>query len=302
MDSRSAHAARVEPVAEGALRRDAPGPGAPLVGSSAVIHRVREWLWGLAPLCAPVLLAGEPGTGRWRAAHFLHEQGLHPGAPFVQVDAREGRALEAIPLRGTLFLMGLESLSDEAQARWLPLIEGTRSEARILASASPTLFDAITSGSFDATLARLLTRFEVRLPSLRERMEDLPELVSHLAREVGAELGRTEASFTDGALRRLGRERWPGNLHELRRVVERLIAFTPAPRIGLREVEAVLEELRPSVADLRERQQLAERRELLELLDATGGNVAETAARMGRSRASIYRLVEKHGIALRRGS
>jgi DNA-binding NtrC family response regulator len=218
------------------------------------------------------------------------------------VDAREGRALEAIPLRGTLFLMGLESLSDEAQARWLPLIEGTRSEARILASASPTLFDAITSGSFDATLARLLTRFEVRLPSLRERMEDLPELVSHLAREVGAELGRTEASFTDGALRRLGRERWPGNLHELRRVVERLIAFTPAPRIGLREVEAVLEELRPSVADLRERQQLAERRELLELLDATGGNVAETAARMGRSRASIYRLVEKHGIALRRGS
>lgn len=275
-------------------------PAGPLAGSSPIIHRVREWLWGLALLRAPVLLVGEPGTGRCTAARFLHEEGPHPGAPFLPVDARDARGPEAIPLRGTLFLMGMENLSPEAQSRWLRQIERAPGDTRILASASPTLFDEIASGAFDAALARLLTRFEVRLPALRERLEDLPDLVAGLVVEIGAELGRPSSSFTDGALRRLGRERWPGNLHDLRRVVERLIAFTPTTRIGLREVEAVLEELRPSVAELRERQQVAERSRLLQLLEATGGNVAETAARMGRSRASIYRLVEKHGIALRR--
>ena len=115
------------------------------------------------------------------------------------------------------------------------------------------------------------------------------------------ELGRPDRALSEGAERRLARERWPGNVRELRRVVERLVAFSDAPTIGLAEVEAVLEDIRPSVAELRARHQVAERDALIRHLEETGGNVTETAERMQRSRAAIYRLVEKHGIALRRG-
>ncbi|MBW2240947.1 MAG: sigma 54-interacting transcriptional regulator [Deltaproteobacteria bacterium] len=271
----------------------------PLAGESPAIVRVREWLRGLAALRAPVLLLGEPGTGRRVAARLLHALGPEPEAAFVVVAARSGGP-EAIPLRGTVHLHGIERLPPEGQKRWHRFIEAPPERTRLIGSAGPLFSDRVARGDFDAGLARALQRFEVRLPALRDRPADLPGLAVGLLASIGHELGRQDRQLTGGALRRLAHERWPGNLNELRRVVERLVACSENPRIGLPEVEAVLEELRPSVAELRARHQLEEREALIRNLEETGGNVTNTAERMQRSRAAIYRLVEKHGIALRR--
>ena len=91
----------------------------------------------------------------------------------------------------------------------------------------------------------------------------------------------------------MARERWPGNVEELRRVIDRLVAFTVAEKITMRDVEAVLEDVRPTLSSLRESHGSAERELLMNHLADTGGNVTVTAELMGKSRASIYRLVEK---------
>lgn len=271
-----------------------------LAGESPAAVRVREWLSGLASLRAPVLLLGEPGSGRRAAARWLHASGQMPGAPFHFIHAG-ATAPDAIPLRGTIHLHELEALPPEGQMRWRRFLEAPPEGARLIASADPLFLDRVSCGDFDAVLVQALQRFEVRLPALRERPEDVPGLAAGLLASIGRELGRPGRLLTGGALRRLARERWPGNLDELRRVVERLVAFSGEPRIGVSEVEAVLEDLRPSISELRIRHQLAERETLIRHLEETGGNVTETAEQMQRSRAAIYRLVEKYGIALRRG-
>lgn len=274
-------------------------PFDPLVGESPAIDRVREWLRGLATLRAPVLLLGEPGTGRRAAARRLHATGPESDAAFVIVSVGKDEP-EAIPLRGTVHLHGIERLTPEGQKRWGRFVESSSDGARLIGSAGPLFPDRIARGEFEPGLGQVLRRFEVRLPALRNRRADLPVLAAGILASIGQELGRPDRLLTPGALRRLAHERWPGNLHELRRVIERLVAYSERPRIGLSEVEAVLEELRPSVAELRARHQLEEREALIRTLEETGGNVTNTAERMQRSRTAIYRLVEKHGIALRR--
>ncbi|MCP5067158.1 MAG: hypothetical protein GY946_11385 [bacterium] len=262
---------------------------------------MREWLRGLAALRAPVLLLGESGTGRHAAARRLHAIGPTPDAEFVAVDAASS-GQEAIPLCGTVHIHGLERMTSEAQRRWRCLALSPPARTRLIGSAGPLFPDRIAREDLDTDFVQALRRFEVRLPALRERPGDIPGLAAGLLESVGSELGRPDRQLTGGALRRLARERWPGNLAELRRVVERLVAFSDRPRIGLAEVEAVLEDIRPSVAELRSRHQLEERETLIRNLEQTGGNVTDTAERMQRSRAAIYRLVEKHGIVLRRKS
>lgn len=279
--------------------RDPVGWPVSLLGASTSIARVRRWLGGLAPLRTPVLLTGEAGSGRLEAAGWLHRAGTMPESAFQVIDARTSRGPTTLPIRGTLLLQGLEHLAEEGQRAWMARLVAGTGELRFVATAGPGFEEEVGSGRFDARMAAEFSRFELALPALRDRREDLPTLVDAHARIASLEFGRPEPAFTPGALRRLGQEAWPGNLAELCRVVERLAAFCASGDITAADVDAVVEETRPRVDDLRRRQQHAERESLLRHLHETGGNVAQTAQRMGRSRPSIYRLVEKYGIALR---
>ena len=270
-----------------------------LLGASPAIGRVRRWLGGLAPLRTPVLLTGEAGSGRLAAAGWLHDAGTLPEAVCEILDAAEVQGPTTLPIRGTVVLQELEHLSPEGQRAWLPRLAARGSELRFLATAGPDFAERVRSGSFDARVAAVFSRFELGLPALRDRAADLPTLVDAQARAAAGEFGRAQPAFTAGALRRLARESWPGNLAELRLAVERLCAFCASDDVTAADVDAVLEEARPSVEDLRRRQRHALRESLLRHLEETGGNVAQTAQRMGRSRPSIYRLVEKYGITLR---
>lgn len=270
-----------------------------LLGASPQIGRVRRWLEGLASLRAPVLLVGEAGSGRLVAARWLHDAGTLPEAAFEVLDAARVQGPTTLPIRGTVVLRGLEDLDADAQHAWLPRLGARGSGVRFLATAGPDFAERVRSGRFDPRLAAVFSRFELGLPALRDRRDDLPTLVDAQACAVAGEFGRPKPRFTAGALRRLACESWLGNLADLRRVVERLCAFCSSGDVTAADVDALLEETRPSVEDLRRRQRHAERESLLRHLEETGGNVAQTAQRMGRSRPAIYRLVDKYGISLR---
>ena len=277
-----------------------PRRAAGLVGSSAAIRRLESQLRGLAALPFPVLFTGEPGSGRRRAAQALHAIGPWADAPLLEVDARDALPQGGLAARGAVILANVEGLPSDAQSLWSRIARGRALGPRLLATASPAFPLRAREGGFDPELAAALLRFEVQVAPLRQRRGDIAELARHFAAEIARELARPEQRLSEGALAALRDASWLGNVAELRGVVERTLAFSMGDEVSGEEVEAVLGEVRLSVAVLRERRRIEERDALLRALESHGGNIARAAQQLGRSRAALYRLAEKHGIALSR--
>ena len=269
-----------------------------LIGSSAALRRLRSQLLGLAGLPFPVLFAGEPGSGRRRAAQALHAIGLWADAPLLELDARAPLPQGGLPARGTVIVANVDSLSPESQSLWSRIARGRTLGPRLLATASAAFPMRAFDDGFDPELAAALLRFAVQVPPLRHRRADVPELAHHFAAQVARELARPEQRLAESALAALRDANWSGNVAELRRVVERALAFSTGDEITGEEIAAVLGEVRVSVAVLRERHRIEERDALLRALSDHGGNIARAAQQLGRSRAALYRLAEKHGVAL----
>lgn len=270
-----------------------------LIGSSPALRRLRSQLRGLAGLPFPVLFTGEPGSGRRQAARALHAAGPLASAPLLELDARDPLPREGLPARGSLILVGVERLPEEAQSYWSRIARGRALGPRLLATASAS-FPSLAPGDFDPELLAVLLRFGVQVPPLRRRRGDVPELARHFAADTARELGRPGQRLSELALAVLREANWHENVAELRRVIERTLAFSTGGEVSGEEIAAVLSEVRPSVDALRERHRVEEREMLLRALADHGGNIARAAHSLGRSRAALYRLAEKHGIALQR--
>ncbi len=275
-----------------------------ILGESPAIQRVRERIAGLATLSEPVAICGESGTGRDTIARALHDFGVTRGGEFLRVESNGRAATERLPESATIYLDNLDLLSLDAQRYWFErLSAGGRIHSlqlRVLASVSRPLAMALDERRIDPDLAHWFLRFEISLPPLRERPMDIPILASALVERLGQSLGRPGVRLAPEAARRLREEHWPGNVSELACILEKLIAFSPAKQIRLGELVEILAEVKESVARIRERQGMIERQTLIEALRSTGGNVTRAAERLGRSRAAVYRLAEKHGLPLRR--
>jgi two-component system nitrogen regulation response regulator NtrX len=269
-----------------------------LIGSSAALRRLKSQLLGLAGLPFPVLFSGEPGSGRRRAARALHALGPWADAPLLELDARGALPPGGLPARGAVIVAHVDALAAEAQSHWSRIARGRALGPRLLATASAAFPMHAFDDGFDPELATALLRFAVQVPPLRQRRGDVPELACHFAAEIARELARPEQRLAESALAALRDASWAGNVAELRRVVERALAFSTGDEIGSEEVGAVLGEVRVSVAGLRERHRSEERDALLRALSDHGGNIARAAQQLGRSRAALYRLAEKHGVAL----
>jgi len=271
-----------------------------LVGSSAALRRLTSQLRGLAALPFPVLFTGEPGSGRRRAAKALHALGPWADAPLLELDARDPAPRDGLPARGAVILADIDALGSDAQSLWSRIARGRALGPRLLATAAPAFPLRALEGGFDPELASALLRFEVQVPPLRQRRSDIAELARHFAAQIARELARPEQRLSESAVAALRDASWLGNVAELRRVVERTLAFSTGDEVSGEEVEAVLGEVRLSVAVLRERHRIEERDALLRALTDNGGNIARAAQQLGKSRAALYRLAEKHGIALQR--
>ncbi len=257
------------------------GPGDRLVGSSAVMTRLRETLGRLAQTDARVLLTGESGTGKELAAAALHGLSRRARGPFVRVNSaaiprelvesemfghekgaftgasQQRRGRFELADGGTLFLDEVGDLGPEAQAKLLRTLESGEVErvggtapitvdVRVVAATNRDLRQEIAAGRFRADLFFRLNVVPVHLPPLRERKEDIPELAAHLLARLQARSGMSTPRLLPEALDALLAYDWPGNVRELANILERLAILSAGREVGAREVTALLGEAPPA--------------------------------------------------------
>jgi two-component system, NtrC family, nitrogen regulation response regulator NtrX len=313
------------------------GRRAELIGSGSAMKHVAALISRVAPTEARVLITGESGTGKELVAAAIHASSRRAARSFVTVNCaaiprdlvesemfghERGSFTGATERRlgrfelahgGTLFLDEVGDLSQEAQAKLLRTLETgelqrigaetmMRIDARVVAATNRDLGDAVSTGAFREDLFFRLNVFPIHLPPLRERLEDLPALVAHLAERVRP---RHAAQFTPAALDALGSYSWPGNVRELANLVERL-SILSGPVIDAPAVRQVLRgsATGPPVTSLMSLQG----RPLSEALDdyergliaaalaQAERNMAEAARILQTDRANLYRRMRRLGL------
>jgi DNA-binding NtrC family response regulator len=267
-------------------------------GNTPSIGELRGRVRSLAGIEVPVLITGESGSGRRRAANAIHALAAGLG-PIVTLAANE---TELPRKRSALLLTDVERWSDETQNFWTATLRpGAGAKiSRVLAVAAPTLAARVDRLEFRRDLWHRLSRFRLEMPPLRARSQDIPELARGMLAEVTQALGRPTLVFTPGAIDSLRRKPWPGNLPELREVLVQAAAFATEKLVGREEIErafdAVLASREDSLSNRRAEKQSADRQRLIELLDACGGNIAEMGRRLDLTRGAVSYRLRKHGL------
>ena len=305
----------------------------PIVGrSKAVQHLLRE-IERAGPAPARVLIEGEHGTGKELVARALHAASPRREMPFVAVNcaaipddlieselfghergaftgatqARRGRFEEAHG--GTLFLDEVGDLTPRAQTKLLRVLQegelsrlgGNRTirvDVRVIAATNRDLAKAVQAERFREDLYFRIAVIPISVPALRERADDIPLLVEHFVAQVARETGRRPKKFAPGALEALARHSFPGNVRELRNLVERLVIMSPGAGVSPEDALAVLPRAQrapESPARISEAVQDFERRQIEEALAAEGGNMTRAAARLGLERSHLYKKLKKLG-------
>ena len=316
--------------------------GAVPVGKSRVIQQLRAQLAKLANGDLPLLLTGEVGAGRSAFARYVHEQSSRAARPFVTVVASALRDVDCEAMLfgraeaeggapglleqaadGTLFISELGDLPPAAQRALQGVLE-TRTysrlgearvrplSARVLASGAASIESNAgtdNAGSVRRDLLTQLATVVVRIPPLREYAEDVPELLRHYVdRLVDAE-GLRFRKFGVAAQNRLRNYPWPGNVQELRTLVQRMLLQGGAEEIALEEVERELAQT-TSIGDtlvkqdllalgLREAREHFERAYLQQQLLLCHGKVGQLAKRVGMERTHLYRKLRALGVDFR---
>jgi transcriptional regulator with PAS, ATPase and Fis domain len=283
----------------------------------------------------PVVLFGESGTGKELYAQAIHGGGQRAGGPFVAVncgsipeslveaelfgyeagtftggrrDGNTGKFEEAHG--GTIFLDEVNELSPTGQTALLRVLqEGEvvrlggsarrRVDVRVVAATNRGLQAAVAEGRFRQDLFYRLDVLSITVPPLRQRTEDIPGLAQAFLEQAEAEVGRSGLTFSDEAIGALQAFPWPGNVRQLRNVVLRAAATAPHQQIGALDLPAELRSAPPSpgqpgqVATPGPASGLA----LSALLERCQWNVARAAAEAGVSRMTLYRRMQRHGLA-----
>ncbi len=318
-----------------------------MVGDSNGLDKIRELVARVAPTNARVLITGENGSGKELVARAIHDGSQRKRGPFVEINCAaipselveselfghvKGSFTGAVGDQagkfeaadgGTLFLDEIGDLALAAQAKILrALQEGVvvrvgdsrtiHVDVRVIAATNQDLAGEIAEGRFREDLYHRLNVMPVHVPPLRERLEDVPALVSHFVVALGSGPGMTPKRFTGGALRRMQRRRWPGNVRELRNAVERLLILAAGAEVTEADVDLVLPaEFGPPVepgkfaADAGDSSFMQFREEAEHALIAARlrehhWNVAETARSLGMPRSNLYNKIEKYGIVRER--
>jgi two-component system, NtrC family, nitrogen regulation response regulator NtrX len=305
-------------------------------GKSKLMQQLRTELQQIASNPSAVLLIGEPGSGREAFARYLHGESPRAAAGFVPLVAsslRDADAEEQLTGRpgapglieqaagGTLFIHEIEDLPAQAQRllhgvlesgvfRRLGSIEPQRFDARVVSSAAPGVESrAGTQGGVRRDLLAHLNTLIVRVPPLREYVEDVPELLRHYVDRAVDSEGLPLRRFSVAAQNRLRNYPWPDNLRELRNLVHRLLIQGGPEEIRLDEVERELAiQSSPSeplvkqdllALPLREAREQFERAYLQQQLLLCNGKVGQLAKRVGMERTHLYRKLRSLGVDFR---
>ena len=298
-----------------------------LIGQSAGMKLVRQLIAKVAPTNSTVLVVGETGTGKELVARALHEQSLRAEMPLVPVNcgalpenlieselfghrkgaftgAEEHRVgLFEVAHGGTLFLDEIGELPKALQTKLLRFLESGEirrvgdnesftCDVRVLCATNRGLDAMVAAGEFREDLWFRINTFEIPLPPLRQRLDDLPLLARHLARRHGAAAGRDAEIFTPEALAALAQHTWPGNVRELANVIERALILCDGAVIRPEHLPQRLAAPPPAslamkpgpACSLRDLEMQA----IAEALDRHAGNKPKAAEELGISLKTLY--------------
>ncbi|NLG75273.1 MAG: sigma-54-dependent Fis family transcriptional regulator [Xanthomonadaceae bacterium] len=309
------------------------------IGRSRVMHALREQAQQVAPHDTPVLIVGEPGTGREAFARYIHSLSPRASGPFVQLIATgvsdEGAATvlhgaeDASGVHpgvfeqaagGVLFINGIEDLPLRAQGMVMAALEAqsftrvggatpVQANVRIIASATSRFLNAEGNGEVRADLLSRLNVITLHVPPLREYAQDVPDLLRHYVDRLVDEQQLPFRRFGVAAQNRLRNYPWPGNVRELKNLVQRLLILGGEEEIKLEEIERELATHAPTneplvkqdllALPLREAREHFERAYLQQQLILCNGKVGQLAKRVGMERTHLYRKLRSLGVDFR---
>jgi Nif-specific regulatory protein len=311
--------------------------GVRLIGESPPIEALRSIIRRVADTDLAVLVLGENGTGKEVVAQSIHHSSKRRGQPFVAVncaaipetlaeselfghekgaftDAREARQGKfELASGGTLFLDEIGDLSLACQAKLLRVLEEKvmvrvggsapiQTDARVLAATNQNLADMVRQKRFREDLYFRLNVVTLELPPLRSRGGDVLLLADYFLTEFCRRARRKVPELSAAARKRLVEHPWPGNIRELRNLIERLVYLSPADRIEAEDLafilsprgrDSMIEDVERSLADATGRFQTEYIRRLIELC---GGNMSRAAERLGLHRSNLYRKMRQLGM------
>jgi two-component system, NtrC family, response regulator HydG len=317
--------------------RERLGVESEIVGKGRIMSKVVDEIARAAPSNATVLIRGESGVGKELVARAVHFSSPRRKGPFVCLNCaalaeslleselfghERGAFTGAVERKigkfeashkGTLMLDEIGEMSQTIQAKLLRVLEGhpfervggsesVKVDVRVIAATNRDLEKDVTEGRFRRDLYFRLHVLEIIVPALRKRAEDIPELAEFFLQKYNAETGRKLRGFTPRAMEQMVRYRWPGNVREMKNVVERAIVLCEGEYIDLEDlmlsklpttgdttdVPPLPPEFKPSsLADM-------ERRHILATLKATGWNKSQTASLLGIERSTLDRKIQRY--------
>ncbi|MBL0745270.1 sigma-54-dependent Fis family transcriptional regulator [Chryseolinea sp. Jin1] len=313
------------------LRDEIDHPYADFIGTSPAIARVHEMIDRVAGTDADVLILGENGTGKELVARAIHRQSARRDNVFISVDLGaitetlfeselfgyvKGAFTDAkqdkpgrfeLASGGTIFLDEIGNLSLPLQAKLLTVLQhrkvqrvGSGKETpvdfRLLCATNMPLHEMVYEKKFRQDLLYRINTVEVRVPPLRERLDDLPALLDHFVQRYGQKYKRTDIRVDKAVVAKLKKYNWPGNIRELQHAVERAVILNEDKVIHSAELlinnagYSPKKDTPPQTLDEMEKQFI------LQSLHDHDGHVSNTAKTLGMTRTALYRRMKKHGI------
>ena len=313
--------------------RELVGDAPRMIGHSAVFEQAVRQASQVARSDVAVLLSGESGTGKELLAAHIHRESPFASGPFVKVNCaaiptelieselfghEKGAFTGAATMRrgkfeladgGTIFLDEVGDLHEASQAKLLRILQDGELQrvggehsihvaVRVVSATNRRLDELIADGRFREDLYYRLSVVPIRVPALRERLQDLGELVTYFLSEFCARNNFRQRTIEPAVVSALERYHWPGNVRELRNVVERMAILTSGERITADAVPLEIRSAATSKAGngLQDVRDAAERERIRQALDQTGWNVAGAARLLGTERTSLHKRLRALGL------
>jgi two-component system nitrogen regulation response regulator NtrX len=307
-----------------------------LVGESKALRAVRAQIEMAARSNGRVLITGESGTGKELVAHQLHELSPRAAMPFVEVNCaaipqelieselfghekgsftgafEQKKGKFELADKGTLFLDEIGDMSFQTQAKLLRVLEsqqfqrvgGSRNikvDTRVVAATNKDIEAMIDNGEFRGDLFFRLNVIPIKLPPLRERKEDIGPLVNHFLAQLGDEYGQSPKRISARSIEALSASDWPGNIRELRNMIERLVIMSPGQEIEAAETKSA-GLLNGSglfkYSSIKEAREAFEQEFILRKLEEHGWNISRTAETLQIERSNLHKKIKTYGIKL----
>jgi DNA-binding NtrC family response regulator len=309
-----------------------------IVGRSKPILQILDLIEKVAPTDVRILITGDNGTGKELVAKAIHQKSLRKEKPFVEVNCaaipnelieselfghEKGSFTGAFQQRigrfelankGTLFLDEVGDMSLQAQAKVLRAIEdgkiervgGTKKidvDVRIISATNKNLKEEIEKNNFREDLFHRLNVIPLKVPSLRERVEDIPLLVEYFARDIAAKHKKVTPVFSEETIKLLQQLNWTGNIRELRNIVERIIIIVNKKVITVPDIEFLIPYEKASIESLidesnsfQDFKEKAEKAFILKQLELNNWNISKTAEVLDIQRSHLYNKMKKYEI------